>query len=137
MRGDAAAAEAAFKVARTEVEQLLQAQGETAPALNRLATIDAYLGRREDAIREAKRACEVVPLSRDKIDAPRYLTEAAEVYAILGEKEPALEILAVVTSIPGWPSYGDLRLGPNWDSMRGDPRFDAIVAKLAPREPPK
>ena len=137
MRSDAAAAEAAFKIARADLEQVLRAQGETAPTLNRLATIDAYLGRGDDAIREARRACELVPLSRDHIDAPRYLMEAAEVHAILGEKDQALEILAVITSIPGWLSYGDLRLSPNWDTLRGDPRFDAMLAKLAPKERPK
>ncbi len=137
MRGDAPAAEAAFKLARADLEQVLQTQGETAPALNRLATIDAYLGRRDDAIRSAQRACDLVPLSRDKIDAPRYLHEAAAVYAILGEKDPALEILAVAAANPGWTTYGELRLNPDWDSLRGDSRFEVILAKLAPKEPPK
>lgn len=137
LRGDAAAAEAAFKIARVNLEQVLQAQGETAPTLNRLAKIDAYLGRRDDAIREARRACELVPLSGDHIDAPRYLMEAAEVHAILGEKDPALEILTVISSIPGWLSFGELRLSPNWDALRGDSRFEAIVARLAPKERPK
>ncbi len=137
MRGDGPAAEAAFKIARVELEQVLQSQGETAPALNRLATIDAYLGRKDDAVREAQRACDLVPLSRDKIDAPRYLHETAAVYAILGEKDLAIEVLAVTTSHPGWTSYGDLRLNPDWDFLRGDPRFDAMLAKLAPKERPK
>ncbi len=134
MRGDAEAARSAFTGARAEVSQVLLAQGDTAPALCRLAVIDAYLGRREDAIREAKRACDLVPLSRDKIDAPRYLTDMAAVHAILGEKDLALELLAVVTAIPGGPSYADLKLGYDWDSLRGDARFDAMVAMLAPKE---
>ncbi len=78
-----------------------------------------------------------MPFSRDKIDAPRYMTEAAETYAVLGEKDAALELLAQVGSNPGWPSYGDLRRGPNWDNLRGDSRFEAMLAKLAPKEPQK
>jgi hypothetical protein len=51
-----------------------------------------------------------------------------------GERELALEHLEVVARIPGGPSYGDLRLNPMWDPLRGDPRFEKIVASLAPKE---
>ena len=51
--------------------------------------------------------------------------------ALVGERELALEQLEGVTKIPGGPSYGDLRLSPLWDPLRGDPRFEKIVASLA------
>ena len=86
---------------------------------------------------EPKRACELVSLSRDGIDGPRHVAELAAVPAILGEKDAALELLAKVSAIPAGPSYGELRLSPAWDSLREDPRLDAMDALLAPREPIK
>jgi len=133
MRGDADAAKVAFKQARLEVEQILLKQGETAPVLSRLGTIDAYLGRREDAIRQAKRACEILPLSRDKIDGPRFVVELAADYSVLGEKDKAIEQLAMVAPLPSALSYGELLHGPDWDPLRGDPRFEAILAQAAPK----
>ena len=137
LRGDAEGARKAFTEARREVEQMLLAQGETAAVLSRLATIDGHLGRRDDAIRAAKRACELVPLSRDKIDGPRHISELAIVYAMFGEKDAALESLAQVAGIPAGPLYGDLKLDPDWDPLRGDPRFEQILALEAPKEPQK
>ena len=67
----------------------------------------------------------------------RAAMEKASVHAILSKQDAALEILAVVTAIPGDPSYADLELGYAWDSLPGDPRFDAMLAKLAPKEPSK
>jgi len=52
----------------------------------------------------------------------------------VGEIDLALEQLEAVTKIPGGPSYGELRLDPMWDPLRGDPRFEKIVASLAPKE---
>ena len=134
LQGDSEGARAAFKQARIVVEQILLTQGETAPVLSRLGAIDAFLGRRDDAVREGMRAGEIVPLSRDKIDGPRFVTELAANYAVLGEKEKALEELALVAPLPSGPPYGELVHGPSWDSLRGDPRFEAMVAKLAPKE---
>jgi hypothetical protein len=54
--------------------------------------------------------------------------------ARVGETDLALEQLKAVTKIPGGPSYGELRLDHMWDPLRGDPRFEKIVASLAPKE---
>jgi hypothetical protein len=51
-----------------------------------------------------------------------------------GERDLAFEQLETLATIPAGASYGDLRLDPNWDSLRGDPRFDQIVASLAPKD---
>jgi hypothetical protein len=50
-----------------------------------------------------------------------------------GERELALKQLEAVAKIPGGPGYGELRLSPLWDPLRGDPRFEEIVASLAPK----
>jgi hypothetical protein len=57
----------------------------------------------------------------------------ALVYASTGEKDLAVEQLAIAARIPGFLSYGELRLHPRWDRLRGDPRFDKVVASLAPK----
>ena len=58
----------------------------------------------------------------------------AIICAWTGERELALGQLEAVTKAPGSYTYGDLRLNPMWDPLRGDPRFEKIVASLAPKE---
>jgi len=57
----------------------------------------------------------------------------ALICAWTGEKDLAFQHLAITTQLPGDLSYGNLRLHPFWDPLRGDPRFDKIVADLAPK----
>jgi len=57
----------------------------------------------------------------------------ALIYAWTGEKDLALEQLSTVIKVPSLLSYGQLHLHPHWDPLRGDPRFDKIVASLAPK----
>ncbi len=66
--------------------------------------------------------------------ASKVITNLAIVYAFTGEKDLALEQLLVLDRLPGGPNYGQLRLQPEWDSLRGDPRFEKIVASLAPND---
>ena len=56
------------------------------------------------------------------------MTNLALVYAWTGEPERALEQLESIATIPAGPPYGDLLLNPCWDSLRGDKRFNEIVA---------
>jgi hypothetical protein len=58
----------------------------------------------------------------------------ALVYSWTGERDLAIENLASLAKIPCDLSYGELKLDPVWDELRGDPRFDQIVASLAPKE---
>ena len=93
-----------------------------------IAKLDAGLGRKEDAIREALRAVDLMPIAKDSYWGPDGVTNLALVYAWTGEHDRALEQLKIVAMIPNGPSYGDLRFNPCWDDLRGDPRFDKIVA---------
>ncbi len=131
-RGDAAAAQAAFAAARAEQEKVITAQADYGPAVCILGVIDAGLGRKEDAIREGRRAVELLPLKRDPINGAHMIEFLAVIYAWSGEADLACEQLEVATKIPGTVSYGQLRLYPFWDSLRGNPRFEKIVASLAP-----
>ena len=58
----------------------------------------------------------------------------ADVYSVTGEYDLAFKQLEDLTRIPGGPSYGDLRLNPMWDPLRLDPRFERILALLAPKD---
>ncbi len=134
LRQDAPAAHAAFMAARAETEKLVRAQPENAKPLTALALIDAELGDKERAIQEGRTACDMLPPAKDAISGVLLTSSLARIYALAGEKDLALEQLDIVSKIPCGPSYGELRLDPEWDSLRGDPRFEKIVASLAPKD---
>jgi tetratricopeptide (TPR) repeat protein len=131
---DAASARTSFVAARAIEEKLTRDQPDYAQAWSLLGRIDAALGRKEDAIREGRRACELLPLSKDAGDQGAGMIKGlAVIYAWIGEKDLAFEQLAVSAQIANGVSYGELKLDPQWDSLRGDPRFDKIVTSLAPQ----
>ena len=132
-RGDTNASRAAFTAARVEIEKSIRDQPDYAQGLTVLAMIDAGLGRKEDAIREGRRAVELLPISKDAIDGSDLMTNLALVYAWIGEKDLAFDQLTAVASVPGQLSYGQLRLHPYWDPLRGDPRFEKILALFTPK----
>jgi tetratricopeptide (TPR) repeat protein len=132
-RGDATVARAAFTAARTEVEKTTREQPDYAQGLTILGLIDAGLGRKDDAIREGRRAVELVPVSKDAIDGTDLILNLAVIYAWTGEKDLALKQLAEAAQLPSSLNYGWLRLHPDWDTLRTDPRFEKIVASLAPK----
>jgi len=132
--GDERAARAAFSGARKELEQMLRDQPDYAQALCALGVVDAALGNKEDAIREGERAVELMPASKSAVEGPMLIEYLAVIYAWTGEKDRAIERLAEAAKLPLVNlSYGHLRLNPLWDPLRGDPRFEAIVASLAPK----
>jgi TolB-like protein/class 3 adenylate cyclase/Tfp pilus assembly protein PilF len=133
MKGDKAAAHAAFITARNEVAKLIADQPDYAEALCVLGMAEAALGNKEDAIREGRRAAELVPVSKNAIEGSLLIKYLAVIYAWTGEKDLAFEQLAIAAKLPGFLSYGELRLYPYWDPLRDDPRFEKIVASLAPK----
>lgn len=133
LRRDAAGASVAFTAARARQEQLLRAEPDYGPNLCALALIDAGLGRKEEALREGQRAIELMPVSKDAINGPNMIEFFAITCAWVGEKDLALKYLSEAIELPGSLSYGQLKLHPFWDPLRGDPRFEKIVASLAPK----
>ena len=88
----------------------------------------------EDAIREGHRAIELIPVGKNAIGGARLIQYLAVIYAWTDNKDRAIERLTEAAKLPGsHVTYGDLRLNPFWDPLRGDPRFDAIIASLAPK----
>jgi len=134
LRGEVASARDAFTRARKEIEGVVSQQPDYAQALCALGMIDAALGNKEDAIREGRRAVELLPVTKDSIDGAQLVQYLAVIYAGVGEKDLALEQLRIASSIPGYLSYGSLRLDPLWDPLRGNPDFEKIVASLAPKQ---
>jgi TolB-like protein/class 3 adenylate cyclase/Flp pilus assembly protein TadD len=132
-RGDAIIARDAFTAARAEVEKTMREQPDYAQGLVALGLIDAGLGRKDDALREGRRAVELVPIASDAIDGPELILNLAIIYAWTGEKDLAIKELAEGARIPSTLNYGWLRLHPDCDVLRGDPRFEDIVASLAPK----
>jgi TolB-like protein/serine/threonine protein kinase/predicted Zn-dependent protease len=132
MTKDDAKAQAAFTAARAEQEKIIQAQPNYGPALCVLGLIDAGLGRKEQALREGRRAVELLPVGKDAVEGANMLKYLAIIAAWVGEKDLACEQLSSVVRRPSSLSYGQLKLLPFWDPLRGDPRFEKLVeeAKL-------
>ena len=127
-------AHAAFTAARAQEEKAIQAEPNYGPALCVLGLIDAGLGRKEEALREGRRAVELVPVEEDALVGPTMVKYLAMIAAWVGDKDLACEQLAIAIRPPSTVSYGQLKLLPFWDPLRSDPRFEKIVASLAPKE---
>jgi TolB-like protein len=129
-------AQLAFTTARAEQEKTVQAQADYGPAWCVLGLIDAALGRKEEALREGWRAVELLPVEKDSVNGMVMMKYLAMIAAWVGEKDLACEQLATAVRCPTSGiqlSYGELKLMPFWDPLRGDPRFETIVASLAPK----
>jgi len=96
--------------------------------------MDAALGRKEEALREGQRAIDLLPMEKDSINGAHMIEFFAISAAWVGEKDLACDKLAAALRLPGTLSYGQLKLLPFWDPLRGYPRFEQIVASLAPKE---
>jgi TolB-like protein/Flp pilus assembly protein TadD len=131
LKGDETSAHAAFMRARAQQEEEIRAHPDDAALLAELGLIDAGLGRKEEALNEGRRAMELEPGAKDEF------TESTMCFAIscawTGEHELALGQLEALVKTPGSHTYGNLRLSPLWDPLRGDPRFEKIVNALAPK----
>jgi hypothetical protein len=97
-----------------------------------LAWVEAMLGHKQPAIQAGQRAADLLPITKDARGGEIILENLAVTYAWLGENDRAFEQLDRIIHLPGDMSYGDLRLSPRWDPVRGDPRFDKLVAFFAP-----
>ena len=133
MMKDEGTARVAFMAARAEQEKAVQAQPNYGPSLCVLGLIDAALGRKEEALREGRRAVELLPVEKDALNGPLMITYLAMIAAWADDKDLACEQLAIAIRPPSTVSYGQLKLLPFWDPLRGDPRFEKIVASLAPK----
>ena len=132
MMKDEGKARSAFTAARSQQEKIVRAQPNYGPPLCVLGLIDAALGRKEEALREGQRAIELLPVEKDAIRGVSMIKYSAMIAAWAGDKDLACEQLASALRYPSSPSYGDLKLLPWWDPLRGDPRFEKLVNQILP-----
>jgi hypothetical protein len=120
--------------ARAQQEDEIRGHPDAVSLLSDLGLIDAGLGRKEEALNEGRRAMELAGSVKDDSTEPYVKMCFAIICAWTGERELALGQLEALVKTPGYHTYGNLRLSPLWDPLRGDPRFEKIVASLAPKE---
>ena len=133
MTKDNEKAREAFTSARAEQEKIVQAQPSYGPPLCVLGLIDAGLGRKEEALREGQRAVELLPVEKDPINGVAMTKYLAMIAAWVGDKDLACEQITMAVRPPSRLTYGQLKLLPFWDPLRGDPCFEKILASLAPK----
>ncbi len=134
LREEKLRANSKFTKTRAQLSKKVQRSQRHARLLSQLAVVDALLGKKHNAIAEAERSIEMLPLSTDSVHGPLVLLNLAVVYTWTGEIDSAFQKLNALTTTPGGLYYGQLRLDPYWDPLRKDPRFDKLLAGLAPKD---
>lgn len=135
-RGDQAKAQAAFEEARPSFERAVREAPASATRRANLGLLFAFMGRQAEAIAEGRRAVELKPESKDAVDGPHFSGYLALIYTRVGEHALALPLLDRLLRTPHASdsahysvSLQDLRLRWEWDPLRGDPRFQALLAR--------
>jgi TolB-like protein/Tfp pilus assembly protein PilF len=130
-RGDSAEALHALRSTRAILAQRLIIKPEHARTIAVLAQVDARLGQKDLALQEAKHAIDLMPISKDIYDGGLVLEGLAQVYTWSGEHDRAIDLLQQLVAMPSYINYARLKFHPLWKPLRGNPRFEAIVASLA------
>jgi serine/threonine-protein kinase len=126
---DEAGARAAFLKAKDPLEAQLKKSPDSAEMHIQLAKVLAYLGEKDAALAEARRATELIPESKDALGGPEIAAGVAEVHAILGDNGRAIEILDGLLSRPSAVTVQGLKVNPIWDPLRNDPRFQTLLTR--------
>jgi TolB-like protein len=127
--GDIPAATMIYRKAKADAEELLRSQPNNADLLATLAWSETWLGDKSAALKHAQEAVMLMPASKEPRVGPSYEDTLARIQAQLGEKDAAITALQhlLVTSYSSpvvTPAL--LRLDPDWDNLRGDPRFQKL-----------
>ena len=126
-------AQTALTAARAIFERMTREQPDYAQGWSYLGLTDTMLGRCDEAIQEGKRACEILPFTKDSWVGPTWITYLATIYVRCGNKDAALEQLEKSVNLPTGVTYGELKTSPDWDALRGNVHFEKLVASLAPK----
>jgi tetratricopeptide (TPR) repeat protein len=134
LQGEQPGANASFPETREQLNQKVQKLHGNAQLLSQLAVVDSLFNNKDAAISEAKRAVEMLPISKDAIDGLHIVMNLAVVYAWTNEFDLAFETLSPLIKMPFGIFYGQLKREPYWEPLRKDPRFDKLLAELAPKD---
>ncbi|MFL6519472.1 MAG: FlgO family outer membrane protein [Chthoniobacterales bacterium] len=126
--GNNSAAEAAFAAAQNVVEDDLTRSPEDPKLMAMLGLVHAMRGRKDDAIAMGRRAVDLLPIARDAYDGPLLAAKMAAIYAHFGEADRALDLLTELVAVPNGPTSGTLRVEPEWNPIRDDPRFAKLLS---------
>jgi eukaryotic-like serine/threonine-protein kinase len=127
LRGDRSEAKIYADSARLAFEEQLRMTPRDPQIPSLLGLSLAYLGRRNDAIREGERGARLSPLRGSFLQGPYNQHQLARIYLVLGEPEQALDQLEPLLKIPSGLSPGWLKVDPNFAPLRGNPRFERLV----------
>jgi hypothetical protein len=136
LQGEQLGANASFAETREQLNQRVQKSSGNAQLLSQLAVVDALLDSKEVAISEAKRAVELLPISKDALFGSYMEMNLAVAYAWSNELDLAFEKLTSLTEATNIQGifYGQLKGDPYWEPLRKDPRYEKLLAELAPRD---
>ena len=126
-RGREEEAARAFAAAREAVLTQAKESPNDAKILIMRGLVECMLGRTAEAIAAGERAAQLLPISADALDGPLVATNLAAIYALLSRREQALELLERLVRQIGGPTPGTLRVEPQWDPLRDDPRFQRLL----------
>ena len=134
LREERPSSTAAFASTREQLNLQVLKSPRDALLLSQLAVLDALLNNKQTAISEAKRAAEILPVSKDTLYGPGILMNLGVVYAWTNDLDLAFNTLGPLTKMPNGIYYGQLKRHAYWDPLRKDPRFEKLLAQLAPRD---
>ena len=134
LHGENAGADSSFTKVREELSQKVQKAPKDAGLLSELAVVDALLNVKDNAIAEAKRAIEILPISDDALAGAGLITNLAVVYAWTDELDLAFATLEHAAKTPAAISYGELKRDQYWEPLRKDPRYEKLLAELKSRD---
>ncbi|UCH85691.1 MAG: tetratricopeptide repeat protein, partial [Candidatus Latescibacterota bacterium] len=129
LMGDTVRARELYESARELMERELTARPGDSRVYSALGSLYARLGRNEDAIRAAKKAVELTPVSADALRGPRFVDVLAWTYVLTGDHDPAIDLIDHLLSIPALASVPLFRIDPRWDPIRDNPKFQAVLKK--------
>jgi len=118
-----------YDSARVVLERKVADKPDEAAYHSTLGVAHAGQGRKEDAIREGRRAVELMPVSKDALTGATYLRQLAQTYTMVGEYDLAIDQLEYLLTIPSDVSVHWLKRGPTWKPLRDHPRFQVLMEK--------
>jgi tetratricopeptide (TPR) repeat protein len=120
---------ACYDSARVMLEIKVQSRPGDALFHSRLGITYAGLGRKEEAIREGKKGVELLPVSKDALDGPKYIQNLAQIYVMVGDYDSAIDQLEYLLSIPSlYFSISYMSIDPTWAPLHNHPRFQNLLA---------